>query len=63
MSPRAAPAHFPYAHRTVEQVDHDHSLLDARQRECPRCGVPAGQWCRSPNGRAFTGLHNARWVA
>jgi hypothetical protein len=32
----AAPAHFPYRHRTVEQVDRDHERDRNRSRELRR---------------------------
>ena len=41
MKPTAAPAHFPYNHRTVEQVDRDERLAEHQRKQVGRvCGHP-----------------------
>lgn len=71
--PTASPPHFPYReHRNMAQVmaaearmqwEFSHSFRAALARPCPRCGVAAGQDCRSPNGRLTGGVHSVRRAA
>jgi hypothetical protein len=69
MKPTAAPAYFPYAHRTMaelmqsavnERAADTASWVNAMSRACPRCEASPGKQCVGGNGRLYGGIHTAR---